>query len=126
MLCLPRRTAARLSALSCIAALTIALVPQVASAQTWTSAATSNWTVGSNWDTNAPPASDPALAAFLEEVAGVGEDRLDSTRMALRLSAADREELERRLHALLDEYARRPVPPDGEKWSLYLGMHPEA
>jgi DNA-binding transcriptional ArsR family regulator len=73
----------------------------------------------------AAPGRDPALAAFLEEVAAVGEHRLDSTRLALRLSAAGRAELERRLHSLLDEYARRPADPDGEKWSLYLGMHPE-
>src|SRR3954447_20244779 len=68
---------------------------------------------------------DPALAAFLEEVAAGGERRLERTRPGLRLSAADREELAGRLHALFDEYARRPADPDGEKWSLYLGMHPE-
>jgi predicted ArsR family transcriptional regulator len=71
------------------------------------------------------PGRDPALAAFLEEVAAVGEQRLESTRLGLRLSAADRAELSRRLDELLDEYARRPVDPEGEKWSLYLGMHPE-
>ena len=73
----------------------------------------------------AGPARDPALAAFLEEVAAVGERQLASTRLALRLSAADREDLVRRLHDLLDSYVRRPPDPDGEKWSLYLGMHPE-
>jgi DNA-binding transcriptional ArsR family regulator len=72
------------------------------------------------------PGRDPALAAFLEEVAAAGEQRLESTRLGLRLSAADRAELDRRLHELLDSYARRPADPDGEKWSLYLGMHPEA
>src|SRR4051812_37259885 len=39
-----------------------------------------------------PPAHDPLLAAFLEEVAAVGEQRLDSTRLGLRLSAAERAE----------------------------------
>jgi DNA-binding transcriptional ArsR family regulator len=72
-----------------------------------------------------PAARDPLLAAFLEEVAAVGEHRLMSARLALRLPVADRVELERRLQELLDEYARRPVDPGGEKWSLYLGMHPE-
>jgi predicted ArsR family transcriptional regulator len=74
----------------------------------------------------AAPGRDPALGAFLEEVAAVGEEHLESTRLGLRLSAADRAELARRLHELLDSYARRPADPDGEKWSLYLGMHPEA
>ena len=73
----------------------------------------------------AAPGRDPALGAFLEEVAAVGEEQLESTRLGLRLSAADRAELARRLHELLDSYARRPADPDGEKWSLYLGMHPE-
>ncbi|MCU1619784.1 MAG: Transcriptional regulator, ArsR family, partial [Modestobacter sp.] len=72
-----------------------------------------------------PPARDPLLAAFLEEVAAVGEQRLESTRLGLRLSAADRAELSRRLRELLDEYARRPADPEGQKWSVYLGMHPE-
>jgi predicted ArsR family transcriptional regulator len=72
-----------------------------------------------------PPARDPLLAAFLEEVAAVGEQRLESTRLGLRLSAADRAELSRRLRELFDEYARRPADPAGQKWSVYLGMHPE-
>ncbi|MGY1603861.1 ArsR/SmtB family transcription factor [Geodermatophilus sp. SYSU D00815] len=85
---------------------------------------------GKSWlmdvDDRPNPARDPMLAAFLEEVAEVGEERLQSSRLGLRLAAADLEEFRRRLHALLDEYARRPHEPDGERWSLYLGMHPEA
>jgi DNA-binding transcriptional ArsR family regulator len=71
------------------------------------------------------PARDPLLAAFLEKVAAVGEQPLESARLGLRLSAADREELSRRLRELLDEYARRPSDPDGQKWPVHLGMHPE-
>jgi predicted ArsR family transcriptional regulator len=85
---------------------------------------------GKSWlmdvDDRPPPAHDPMLAAFLEEIAEVGEQRLQSSRLALRLSPADLDEFRRRLHGLLDEYARRPVDPRGERWSLYLGMHPEA
>jgi predicted ArsR family transcriptional regulator len=73
-----------------------------------------------------PNERDPILQAFLEEVAAVGEERLASSRLALRLSPDDLAEFRRRLHALLDEYARRPADADGERWSLYLGMHPEA
>ncbi len=84
---------------------------------------------GKSWlmdvDDRPPPAHDPMLAAFLEEVAEVGEQRLSSSRLALRLSPADLEEFRHRLHGLLDEYARRPPDPSGERWSLYLGMHPE-
>jgi hypothetical protein len=73
-----------------------------------------------------PPHRDPVLAAFLEEVAAVGEERLSSIRLGLRLSAADLDDFRDRLHRLLDEYARRTPDPDGQRWSLYLGMHPEA
>jgi predicted ArsR family transcriptional regulator len=72
------------------------------------------------------PACDPMLAAFLEEVAEVGEQRLASSRLGLRLSPEDLEQFRERLHGLFDEYARRPPDPHAERWSLYLGMHPEA
>jgi predicted ArsR family transcriptional regulator len=73
-----------------------------------------------------PHRRDPLLGAFLEEVAAVGEDRLASSRLGLRLSPEDVDEFRRRLHDLLDEYARKPADPAGERWSVYLGMHPEA
>ena len=85
---------------------------------------------GKSWlmdiDARPPAPRDPMLEAFLEEVTAVGQQRLQSSRLGLRLSAADLEEFRGRLHGLLDEYARRPHDPDGERWSLYLGMHPEA
>jgi predicted ArsR family transcriptional regulator len=85
---------------------------------------------GKSWlmdlDDRPPATHDAMLAAFLEEVAAVGESRLQSSRLGLRLSPADLEEFRARLHGLLDEYARRPADPAGERWSLYLGMHPEA
>ena len=85
---------------------------------------------GKSWlmdiDDRSHGARDPMLRAFLEEVAAVGEVRLQSSRVGLRLSAPDLEEFRTRLHGLLDEYARRPPDLGGERWSLYLGMHPEA
>ncbi|WP_051516111.1 ArsR/SmtB family transcription factor [Candidatus Blastococcus massiliensis] len=85
---------------------------------------------GKSWlmdiDDRTPPARDPMLAAFLEEVAAVGERRLSSSRLGLRLAPDDLAEFRARLHGLLDEFARRPVDPRAERWSLYLGMHPEA
>jgi predicted ArsR family transcriptional regulator len=74
----------------------------------------------------ARPGRDPALQAFLEEVAAVGEDHLDSDRVGLRLPEEELAEFRRRLDALLDEYASRPPDPAAPRWSLYLGMHPEA
>ncbi|MEU2348636.1 winged helix-turn-helix domain-containing protein [Modestobacter sp. NPDC049651] len=84
---------------------------------------------GKSWlmdDAGGPgPSRDPALAAFREEVAAVGEDQLASTRLALRLPAPDLAEFRDRLHALLEEFRVRPPGPEPERWSLYVGMHPE-
>ncbi|MGY1750834.1 ArsR/SmtB family transcription factor [Modestobacter sp. SYSU DS0511] len=73
----------------------------------------------------APPGSDVVLAAFLQEVAAVGEEHLESTRLGLQLDPGSAAEFRSRLYGLLDEYARRPADPAGERWSVYLGMHPE-
>ena len=85
---------------------------------------------GKSWlmdiDERLPGPRDPMLEAFLEEVAEAGEQRLESSRLGLRLAPEDLAEFRRRLHGLLDEYARRPADPAAERWSLYLGIHPEA
>lgn len=72
------------------------------------------------------PRRDPMLAAFLEEVAAVGEEQLLSSRLGLRLSPPDLAEFRTRLNRLLDEYARRPQDAAAPRWSVYVGMHPEA
>lgn len=81
---------------------------------------------GKSWYMDVGPMPrDVLLATFLEEVAVVGESRLDSSRIGLRLAEAEWEEFTARLHALLDEYARRPSTPGAPRWSVYVGMHPE-
>lgn len=69
---------------------------------------------------------DPALEAFLEEVAAVGQARLQSIRLGLRLPPGEMAEFRRRLQQVLEDFARRPMDPLGERWSVYLGIHPEA
>lgn len=84
---------------------------------------------GRSWqlDWSAVPVADrdPMLAAFLAEVDAVGEEQLRSTRLGLRLTPAHRQEFEAELYGLLDRWAQRPPDVDGERWSLYLGQHPE-
>ena len=84
---------------------------------------------GRSWQldwSGVPPADrDPVLAAFLAEVGVVGEQRLRSTRLGLRLSAQRRQAFETELYALLDRWAQQPSDEDGDRWSLYLGLHPE-
>jgi len=68
---------------------------------------------------------DLLLATFLEEVAAVGEQHLDSTRLGLHLGEDEIIEFRDRLQALLDEFARRPPSDRGARWSIYIGQHPE-
>jgi DNA-binding transcriptional ArsR family regulator len=64
-----------------------------------------------------------ALDAFLAEVRAAGPGaQLETTRLALVLSADRREELNRRLTDLLDEFAADD-DPDGEPWALFLARH---
>ena len=68
---------------------------------------------------------DLLLATFLEEVAAVGEQHLDSTRVGLHLGEDEIIEFRQRLQALLDEFARRRPTDRGARWSIYIGQHPE-
>ena len=68
---------------------------------------------------------DLLLETFLQEIAGLPSDQLDSARLGFRLSHDDRDQVRRRLQALLDEIATMPSDPDGEPWSIFLAVHPE-
>ena len=68
---------------------------------------------------------DLLLATFLEEVKGLPPGQLDSARLGFRLTAEDRQRVQEWLRAVLDEIATLPSDPEGEPWSLYLGLHPD-
>jgi DNA-binding transcriptional ArsR family regulator len=68
---------------------------------------------------------DLLLATFLEEVRSLPPGVLESNRLGFRLGHADRERVLRRFYKLLEEVAAMPSDPEGEPWSIYLGMHPE-
>ncbi|MET0997580.1 MAG: winged helix-turn-helix domain-containing protein [Marmoricola sp.] len=68
---------------------------------------------------------DLLLATFLEEVRALPPGLLDSNRLGFQLKDADRERLVGRFHELIREIAAMPSDPDGEPWSIYLGIHPE-
>jgi DNA-binding transcriptional ArsR family regulator len=67
--------------------------------------------------------SRAALDAFLGEVqtAGAVAD-LETWRLALVVSPTRRKELERRVGALLDEYAMEN-DSDGEPWAIFVALH---
>ena len=68
---------------------------------------------------------DLLLETFLEEIKGLEPGQLDSARLGFRLTAEDRRRVQDRLQAVLDEIATMPSDPEGEPWSLYLGLHPD-
>jgi len=69
---------------------------------------------------------DLLLETFLQEIAELPPDQLDSARLGFRLSDDDRQQVRRKLQALLDEIATMRSDPDGEPWSIFLAVHPEA
>jgi hypothetical protein len=72
------------------------------------------------------PAQDRAmLDTFLEEVALAPAERVDSTRLGLRLSPAGMAEFRGRLRELFDDFANRPEDPGAEAWSVFLAVHPD-
>jgi predicted ArsR family transcriptional regulator len=89
---------------------------------------------GKSWTLNVRDgdarASDQAMVdAFLQEIALVGEHRqVAMSRLGLRLTAAEYEELVSRMTALLDELASRRggASPDARPYSLFFSLHPDA
>jgi DNA-binding MarR family transcriptional regulator len=78
-----------------------------------------------SWRLSTPAMDRSMLDAFLEEVALVPAAELDTTRMGLRLPAAEMAEFRTRLGGLLDDFASRPEDPSAPAWSVFLMVHPD-
>jgi DNA-binding transcriptional ArsR family regulator len=65
--------------------------------------------------------SEAMLQAFLGEVADVGSDALEQTRLVVRIDPA---ELKHRLHALMEELAAHPAEPGTPTTAIYLAVYP--
>ncbi|CCH29020.1 winged helix-turn-helix domain-containing protein [Actinosynnema sp. NPDC047251] len=79
---------------------------------------------GLSWKLAGGPHPDTGramLEAYLAEVAELPPDRLDQTRLVVRVDPA---ELNRRLRTLLDELEAEPDDPSGERVALYLAVYP--
>ena len=61
------------------------------------------------------------VEAFIQDATRAGFDHVNATRMGLRLTPAEFEELSDRIHELVDEFRQRRS--DGEPWSLFVGLH---
>jgi DNA-binding transcriptional ArsR family regulator len=80
---------------------------------------------GKSWYVTRDVGDRSLLDAFLAEVSRADLRDTRMSRLGLRLSAEHREELERRIGDLLDEFARRPPDSGGEDWSVFVALHPE-
>ena len=60
--------------------------------------------------------------AFIDDVRRVGPANVSgAARLGLRLTPAEHDELDRRIHEILEEFAARQS--DGEPWSLFVLLH---
>jgi DNA-binding transcriptional ArsR family regulator len=78
-----------------------------------------------SWHVSVPAQGKVLLDTFLEEVALVPAEDLNTARLGLRLSEERRTEFEQRLESLLNEFAADPDDPSGESWSVFLALHPD-
>ena len=80
---------------------------------------------GLSWRTPVPRGSQLLLDTFLMEIDGLDPELLTATRLGLKLSEPDRQQLLERFQALFDEYAARDPDPDGTPISLFFAEHPD-
>ncbi|GEA86164.1 winged helix-turn-helix domain-containing protein [Cellulomonas cellasea] len=79
---------------------------------------------GRSWHSRKPNAFSRVLIdTFLEEVALADPDTVGTTRLGVRLDAAGKAELDRRVQELFDELAARPSDPDGTPYSIFYAVH---
>ena len=84
---------------------------------------------GKSWTLSVGESEDPRLAtttlveAFVQDATRIGFEKVDSTRMGLRLTPEEYDELSRRMHDLVEEFRLRKSA--GAPWSLFIGLHPD-
>ena len=70
-----------------------------------------------------PDVTSAMVDAFRAELLESPVETRKASRLALRLTSAQRVELEARLEALVEEAASRPRADEGEPWALFVAMH---
>ncbi len=79
------------------------------------------------WRTEAGPMLNRLLVeTFLEELGEADPASVSIGRLGLRLDAAGRAELGRRIDELLEDFAGRAPAPDGVPYSLFVALHEDA
>jgi DNA-binding transcriptional ArsR family regulator len=81
-----------------------------------------------SWTLSIGESEDPSrggtlVEAFVQDATRIGFENVDGTRMGLRLTPDEYDELSRRMHELVEEFRLRRS--DGAPWSLFIGLHPD-
>lgn len=76
-----------------------------------------------SWHLSTPAQGSIMLDTFLEEISLVPAEDVDTTRLGLRLPAADMAGFRERLISLLDEYSDRVDDLDAPAWSVFIAIH---
>ena len=80
---------------------------------------------GLSWRTPMPGGSLIMVETFLQQIAGIPPDDLNTTWLGLKLTDEHKEELEQRMFALAQEFKERGPDPDGKPYSLFTALHPD-
>ena len=80
---------------------------------------------GLSWRTSMPGGSLVMVETFLQQIAGLPPDDVDTTWLGLKLNEEHRDELARRLAELITEFKEREPDPDGTPYSLFTALHPD-
>ena len=78
-----------------------------------------------SWSLEVPAQSRTLVEAFVHDVAQVAPEALDTTRLGLRLPAAEMDMFRTRLRELIDEFAGRPDDESADAWSVFVAVHPD-
>lgn len=66
------------------------------------------------------------LEAYLAEIAETGFEGVHQSRLVVQVAPDEREELDNRLNALLEEFRARPRRPGAERTAIYLATYPSS
>lgn len=80
---------------------------------------------GRSWRENVPGKSSVLVRTFLDDIAQVPDDDIESWRMGFRFDEATTAEFIRELQALIERYMTRDAGDDGRPMSLFAAFHPE-
>lgn len=80
---------------------------------------------GLSWRTPMPGGSLIMVETFLQQIAGLAPDDVNTTWLGLKLTDEHKAELERRMFELAQEFKERGPDAEGKPYSLFTALHPD-